>query len=444
MTFQHEGRTTPPELFLYRILYNRIGFGLKNSQEKMMDKTPQQLYEERSRRVEDAIRLKVPDRVPVALSLGYFPAKYTGITCADAFYNPVKWKEAAKKTVIDFAPDVFLGMGSDCGGALEALDFKQMIWPGHGSSPNHTHQFVEGEYMKADEYEAFLEDPTGFILRTYLPRTCGNLEAFSRLPHLSILLFSPTMLLGMPGFEGAVEALSRARSELLKRNAELGPLGEEMKRLGFPMMSQAATFAPFDVISDRLRGMRGSMLDMFRQPDKLIKTCEKLLPTLLIMAIATAKMSGNPRVFIPLHRGAEGFMSLKQFETFYWPTFKGMLLGLIEAGLTPCPFIEGDYTSRLEYFLELPRGKVVGYFDASDIRKVKEVLGGHLCIMGNVPPSLLQTGSPRDVRRYCQELIDVAGKDGGFILAPRSAIDEVKPENLKTMIDFSKEYGVYK
>jgi hypothetical protein len=337
-----------------------------------------------------------------------------------------------------------MGGSGDSGGALEALDFKQMAWPGHGSHPNHTHQFVEGEYMKADEYEAFLADPTGFILNTYLPRTCGNLESFQRLPHLSILLFSPTMLLGIPGLEGAVEALSTARQELLKRNAVIRSLGEELRRLGFPSLSGAVTFAPFDTISDRLRGMRGSMLDMFRQPDRLIETCEKLLPVLVGMAVNTSKITGNPRVFIPLHRGAEGFMSLKQFEKFYWPTLKGLFLGLIDAGLTPCPFIEGDYTSRLEYFLELPKGKIVGYFDASDILRVKEVLGGHLCIMGNVPPSLLQTGSAADVELYCQGLIDTVAKDGGFIMAPRSAIDEVKPENLKAMIDYTKQHGVYK
>jgi uroporphyrinogen-III decarboxylase len=248
----------------------------------------------------------------------------------------------------------------------------------------------------------------------------------------------------MPGFEGAIESLLKARHEVLKQNTEMGSLGEELKQLGFPIFSHAATFTPFDVVSDRLRGMRGSMLDMFRQPDNLIKACEKLLPILLGMVVATAKMSGNPRVFIPLHRGAEGFMSSKQFETFYWPTLKGLFLGLIDAGLTPCPFIEGDYTSRLEYFLELPRGKALGYFDTSDIAKVKEILGNHLCIMGNVPCSLLQTGSPKNVKDYCKELIDIAGKGGGFIMAPRSAIDEVKPENLKAMIDFTREYGVYR
>ena len=64
--------------------------------------------------------------------------------------------------------------------------------------------------------------------------------------------------------------------------------------------------------------------------------------------------------------------------------------------------------------------------------------------MGNVPSSLLQTGSTDDIKNHCKKLIDVVGKDGGYIMAPRSSIDEIKPENLKTMIDFTKEYGVYK
>jgi hypothetical protein len=409
-----------------------------------MNTTIQQLFEERVKRVEEAIRLKIPDRVPVVLSLGYFPAKYTGITCEDAFYDPAKWKEASIKTVVDFAPDSYMGMGSDSGNALEALDFKQMLWPGHGTSPNHGHQFVEGEYMKADEFDAFLKDPTGFILNTYLPRTCGNLEALQRLPNLTILLFSPTMLLGMPGFDGAIEALMKARQVLFERSAALGSMTEELTQLGFPMFSSAATFAPFDVISDRLRGMRGSMLDMFRQPDKYLEATEKLLPVMLDLSITTAKITGGTNVFIPLHRGADGFMSTKQFEIFYWPTLKGLLIGLIDAGLTPCPFFEGNYDSRLEYLLEIPKGKMLGYFDASDIFKVKEILGGHVCIMGNVPPSLLQTGTAEDVKDHCKKLIDVVGKDGGYIMAPRSSIDEVKPENLKAMIDFTKEYGVYK
>jgi uroporphyrinogen-III decarboxylase len=81
--------------------------------------------------------------------------------------------------------------------------------------------------------------------------------------------------------------------------------------------------------------------------------------------------------------------------------------------------------------------------DRTDIFKAKEILKDHLCIEGNVPCSLLQIGSVPEVQDYCRKLIDVVGKGGGYIMGPRSSTDEVKPENLKAMIEFTKEYGRY-
>jgi hypothetical protein len=52
-------------------------------------------------------------------------------------------------------------------------------------------------------------------------------------------------------------------------------------------------------------------------------------------------------------------------------------------------------------------------------------------------------GWSRMAEVYRKKLIDVVGNDGGFILSPRSSTDEVKPENLKSMIEFTKEYGKY-
>jgi uroporphyrinogen-III decarboxylase len=158
---------------------------------------------------------------------------------------------------------------------------------------------------------------------------------------------------------------------------------------------------------------------------------------------AAAPNAKGTIAFMALHRGADGFMSPKQFETFYWPHLKKHLINVVEAGVTPCVFFEGDYTSRLEYLLELPKGKVIGHFDSSDILRVKEVLGGHMCIMGNVPSSLLQTGTVDEVKEHCKWLIDFIGKDGGYIMSPRSSVDKARPENLRAMYDFTREYGVY-
>ena len=133
-------------------------------------------------------------------------------------------------------------------------------------------------------------------------------------------------------------------------------------------------------------------------------------------------------------------MSRKQFEKFYWPGLKRALLCTIELGIVPMILCEGEYGQRLEYFLELPKGKAVCLFDRTDMFRAKEILKDHVCIGGNVPSSLLQIGSPQEVEEYCAKLIKVCGKGGGFILSPGSSIDEAKPENIKAMIDSTKKY----
>jgi uroporphyrinogen-III decarboxylase len=134
-------------------------------------------------------------------------------------------------------------------------------------------------------------------------------------------------------------------------------------------------------------------------------------------------------------------MSRKQFEKFYWPGLKKAMLKTIELGYIPMPFCEGAYGDRLEYFLEMPKGKVVVLLDLTDMFRAKDILKDHSCLMGNVPASLLQIGTPQDVDNYCKKIIEVCGKGGGFILSHGSSIDEAKPENIRTMIESVKKYN---
>ena len=415
-----------------------------------MTATPQELYRQRLKRVTDAIRLKIPDRVPVLANFRFFAARHAGMTCEDVFYKPRAWMAANKKVIQEFEPDMHYGLFSASGSVFEILDLKQLKWPGHGVPPHHSHQYVEGEYMRADEYDAFIDDPSDYIFRTLLPRIYGALTPFTRLPPLKKFMLAAYKSVGLlkifgdSEIQAAFKALLRAGEEAAKLSDCLAPFDEEMKQIGFPLFSKSQAITPFDWIGDFARGIRGVMLDMYRQPDNLLKAIDKMTPLIIDETVSAAQASGNPRVYLTLHLGADGYMSPDQFKTFYWPGLKKLLVALIEAGLTPCPLLEGEYDSRLAFFNELPRGTVLAHFENTDLFRAKKIIGDNVCLCGNVPLSLLHAGTPGEVAHYCKKLIDGVGREGGLIIAPRSVLDDARPENIKAMIDVTKSYGVYK
>jgi hypothetical protein len=411
-------------------------------------KTPEQLYEEREKRVRDAIQLRVPDRVPVRLETHAFPALYNGISIAASFYDPLSWKTATQKTILDFEPDIYQSsVGTNPGVTLALLDPGYLRWPGGTLPPDVSHQNIEQEYMKLEEYDLFLDDPTDFSLRYVFPRSYGALAPLAKLPYLAeryTNVPAMTSLFATEEYREMAVKLFRAGKAQEKAAEIASGFDEEMAQLGFPAASHGggAGGAPFDMLSDLYRGMKGAMTDMYRCPDKLLAACDKILKRRIMTARSTPPAKrGNPRrVFTALHRGAEGFMSIKQFEKFYWPGLKQALLCTIEIGIVPVVFCEGQFGDRLEYFLELPKGKIICLFDRTDMLRAKEVLKDHVCIAGNVPASLLQIGSPREVEDYCARLIKYCGQGGGFILSAGSSIDEAKPANIKAMLDSPKKY----
>ena len=414
-----------------------------------LGKTPERLLVERTKRIKDAYELRVPDRVPIYLNFGYMLARLGGITYQELERDPDKAQSLLEKYALYFEPDLVSGVGFSPLPSTRLGD-RQTRWPGYGLGPNGSFQFVEGEYMKAEEYDAFLDDPTDFTLRTFLPRAYAALEGFAELPALPIMLMGYPALPNIGVLEddqvaAAVEALLETSEEITRIRAARKASVERMEALGFPMSLRGGVLvsAPFDFMSDTLRGMRGIMLDMYRCPDKLMAAQEKVVPILVDYAVSAAHKSGNPYCGIPLHRGADGFMSLEQFETFYWPSLKELMLGLIEGGVVPHVFYEGSYDQRLGYLTELPKGKTIGRFDRSDLFKVKEVLGDTMCIMAGFPVSLLHGGTPDQILSLTRGLIDVVGRAGGFIMGASSSMAEANPELVKVWVDATKEYGAY-
>jgi hypothetical protein len=407
-------------------------------------------YQERITRIKDAIQMKkLPDRVPVFTLPSFFPVYYAGLTPKEAMYDYDKCNMAFKKFILEFEPDGHLGAAAPGPGKLfDILDYKVYSWPGHGVAPEQSYQANEGEYMKADEYDALIEDPSNFYSNTYLPRIFGALQAFTA-PSLNNVLeiygsgfnYIP---FGLPPVQAAYKALFEAGAEALKWAGAMGAFGAEITAAGFPSIVGGVTKAPFDVIGDTLRGTRGVMLDMYRCPDKLLEAMDRLTPLAIKIGLGGVQINGNPLVFIPLHKGADGFLSDEQFKKFFWPTLRKVMMGLIAEGAVPMPAAEGHWDTRLEVMQDLPKGKTLWMIDNSDIAKAKKTVGKVACLFGNVQSDLLVLGTPQQVKDYVKKCIDVAGKGGGYIVSNGAFFDHAKPENIRAMVDTAREYGVYK
>lgn len=301
-----------------------------------------------------------------------------------------------------------------------------------------------------------LADPNGFAVKKLWPRISSVLATAISAMHMTqlpLLFMSngytlPALLGGMvsqPHIRELLEKAIELADETKKSMDATISYAMEMMRLGYPIPWTSAAFPPFDWVSNSLRGLRGSSTDMYRAPDKLLATIEMITQWTINGLAGGMRRTQGKGVCIFMHRGADGFMSNKQFEEFYWPTFKSMLLAMVDAGLTPIALFEGDYTSRLEFLQELPPGKIVGHFDRIDRKKAKKLAGDVMCFWGNVPPSLMISGKPQQVKDDVKELIDIFGDNGGLIIDSTNGFpDESKSENIRAVSEAVREYGVFK
>ena len=406
-------------------------------------------YQERVTRLIKVIKLEEPDRVPCMLPAGSFAVHYAGSSTYKVMYDTEEAVRVWKKFRQDFETDTSMGAGAGIQAkVMDIMDYKLMKWPGHGLSTDSTSmQFVEGEYMKADEYDAMLDDPSDFWMRTILPRTVGALEPFQYLNQLNPMVGMPMgyiMPFARNDVQAAFQALAKAGEEMMESGKMAVEIGREELTSGYPPFAGGMSAAPFDMIGDSLRGTHGIIMDMYRQPDKLLEAMERVAHWAIKMGVSGSANALSPVIMMPLHKGDDTFMSDEQFETFYWPTLKKVMMGLIDEGLVPMPFAEGFYNRRLEVIKDMPRSAVIWYFERSDMFKAKEVLGDTSCIAGNVPVSLLSTGSPQEVKEYCRQLIKVCGKGGGYILSAASSVEKGNPDSIRAMMEAAKEYGSYK
>ena len=368
----------------------------------------------RGERVRAAVNLEVPDRVPIVPLMGQFALRYQGVPQTEAIRNPPRALEALMATY-------------DALGGYDAVLGANLLWPRHswrisaaptrmrfpgkgGVSEDAQIQAMEREIMTAEDYDTIVDRGWNGFCEEFLPRVTGR----------------PL---------DKIDALQKMILEISLGDAKA------WSDHGAIVLGGATTWSCTMILSV-CRSLTQFTLDLHRRPDKVEAAMDVMVPDLIQNTINDIKATANPWVFFPLERGSAFFYPLKIFERFGFPYLKKMVDAFAAEGFTTILHFDTDWTLNLPYLKDLPRGKCICELDSrTDIFKAKGILRDHMCIMGDVPPSLLSIGTTEDVAAYCERLIDVVGKGGGFILSTgcECPIDATF-DNVKMMIDTAKTH----
>ncbi len=393
----------------------------------------EQLYQTRLARYVKAMRNEKPDRVPVRPFVAEFTAKYAGYTCQEVTHDYQKAFDAARKCAADFQWDAVVGnMVYVWTGLTQAIGLKYYGVPGVDLDPDVAFQYKEPAedqaFMKPDEYDQLIEDPTGYLFNVWLPRVSSDVVApgcpSNFRNHLAFLRGGMAMMEYFQGF---------------------GTQSERLRRESGTVSAISGIFkAPLDILADKLRGYLGLCTDLSERPAKVRAACEALMPHLLHVALSGADVDKNVPIGYWMHRGCVPFISHQQFRDLSWPTVKPIVEEIWERGHQVLFYAEGKWAAHLNSFAELPDASIVFHVDRDDIFEVHRAIGHKFCLSGGISNQLLAHGKPEEVRERCRKVIEEVARDGGYIMDASAILQQdASVENVRAMTEAAWEYGVY-
>jgi uroporphyrinogen-III decarboxylase len=369
----------------------------------------------RQERFEAVVALEKPDRVPVMPLMTAFAVRAQGMTQGEAWREPEKGFKAMLDTFNDlggfdklYKPNVFWPM---IGGRFCSTPVRVLI-PGR--------QLPEDALNQIDERELF------------------DREDYDRLAALGWNAFWDEHYEIMSGGR-SIDQVTVTQNRLLEeyvREVEMYHARGIYPLFGAYVDSTIMAFS-------MARTLTQFTMDLYEVPEKVKAAMDATCDDLIQNALDVIALTKIPLAFIVLERGSGFYYRLDVFEQFEWPYLQRYVDAFLSEGVTPWFHFDTDWGLNLPYLRHLPKGKCVCDLDGTtDIFKAKEVLGGHMCISGDVPASLLTLGRPHEVREYCRRLIDEVGRGGGFFLTTGCECPvDAKFENVRAMIDTAKTYA---
>lgn len=366
-------------------------------------------------RIKAVISLQPVDRVPVLPLITLFPARRKGMTNADAIRHP----DLATQAIMEIFDEVGGWDGMAFSGYRAYLVpprvsavamVPHILQPGRELPENAAPQFDERETITFEDYDLIIKLGWRGFAEKYYPR-------FLSFPEDKIIAWAERQ------FHYYIRDMKAWEAK------------------GVPCLVGAMTLSPLMFFSIK-RTLINFTLDLHRHPDKVAAALDAVVGDLIDDALYAIKLTGLSCILLALERGGGFYYPLKIFERFEFPYIKRMVEAFASEGFITILHFDNDWTINLPYLKELPKAKCICELDGTtDIFKAKEVLQGHMCIMGDVPASLSALGTPEEMEAYCAQRINVIGKGGGYILSSGCELPpDTKFENFKAMLDAAKTH----
>jgi hypothetical protein len=358
------------------------------------------LYNQRLNRILKAVALEEPDRTPVVLEYSAFAAYVTRTSMAEFLRSPTTNMDTMIQAFHIVGDGDAINYGSFWPYGLCHAFMSKVRVPGVDLPENEMWQVVETELMDRDSYDRILD--------------LGWTDFFKKIMQERILNDVPP--------------------EYLPPNRKSVDVRAGWHSHGIPVLSGGDVTTPIELLCGA-RSLPKFAIDLIEIPDKVAAAMDMILPHLANKAVRRAKKLGFPAVWIGGWRSAPCLLSPAMWNRFVWPYIRKLVYEVADAGLIALLHLDSDWTRELERFRELPRGKCLMALDGeTNIFRAKEVLGDHMCLMGDVPASMLFYKSSEDVYKYCSRLIRELGP-AGFILQSGCDIPaNAKLENVQAMV----------
>ena len=280
--------------------------------------------------------------------------------------------------------------------------------------------------LESDELKDLAQDPFKTIAEKVLPRSLGKMDT----------PFPMNMYTMMKAHMGNSAYLG----DLARGKFDVG------KKVGVPLVYTNLTKAPLDYIGSSVRGLVELFKDLRRNKQAILDCCEALLPLLESTAELSFRAPDRQFPFIFIPTLIPHFLKIKDFERFYFPTFKKLIENLAEKGFNFVIHFEGNCERFYHYFQELPKNKIFGIFEFGDPKLAKDMLGDTMIVSGFYPLQLLRIASKKECLSKAKEIVDILAPGGGYIFTTDKQLTNIKdanPENLQAVYRFINEYGLY-